>query len=96
MCIRDSCRTCRALFKLTVDRRKPNQDLSHFYSERMERYQELHGARGPSDEMKASIHAHFYEQIRQVPRLKYATQWRELSTDPPGTGMRTYQWFGCR
>eukprot|EP00959_Pyramimonas_sp_CCMP1952_P328520 6877639-Pyramimonas_sp.AAC.1 len=59
----------------------------------MERCQELYGAREPSVEMKASMHAHFYEQSRQVPRLEYAMQWYELSTDPPGTGMRTYQWL---
>eukprot|EP00959_Pyramimonas_sp_CCMP1952_P307226 6430296-Pyramimonas_sp.AAC.1 len=59
----------------------------------MERYQELYGAREPSDEMKASIRAHFYEQIRQVPRREYAMQWYELSTDPPGTGIITYQWI---
>eukprot|EP00959_Pyramimonas_sp_CCMP1952_P075239 1572386-Pyramimonas_sp.AAC.1 len=43
--------------------------------------------------MKASIHAHFYKHIRQVPRLECATQWYEWSTDAPGTGMRTYQWL---
>eukprot|EP00959_Pyramimonas_sp_CCMP1952_P248021 5184741-Pyramimonas_sp.AAC.1 len=32
----------------------------------MERYQELYGAREPSDGMEASIHAHFYEQIRPL------------------------------
>eukprot|EP00959_Pyramimonas_sp_CCMP1952_P352310 7381667-Pyramimonas_sp.AAC.1 len=30
---------CRDPFKLTADRRKPNQDLYHFYSEWMEQYQ---------------------------------------------------------
>eukprot|EP00959_Pyramimonas_sp_CCMP1952_P317710 6649535-Pyramimonas_sp.AAC.1 len=59
----------------------------------MERYQKKYGARGPSDEIKASIHAHFYEQIRQVPRLEYAAQWYELPADPLGTGMRAYQWL---
>eukprot|EP00959_Pyramimonas_sp_CCMP1952_P451192 9446370-Pyramimonas_sp.AAC.1 len=59
----------------------------------MERYQDLHGAREPSDEMKASVHAHFYEKIRQAPRLEYAMQRCEFSTDPPGTRMRTYQWL---
>eukprot|EP00959_Pyramimonas_sp_CCMP1952_P260794 5453184-Pyramimonas_sp.AAC.1 len=43
--------------------------------------------------MKASIDAHFYEQIRQVPRFQYAMQWYELSTGPPGTGMRTHHWL---
>eukprot|EP00959_Pyramimonas_sp_CCMP1952_P320860 6714482-Pyramimonas_sp.AAC.1 len=43
--------------------------------------------------MKPSMRANFYEQIRQVPRLEHAMQWYELSTDPPGTGMRSYQWF---
>eukprot|EP00959_Pyramimonas_sp_CCMP1952_P009538 199136-Pyramimonas_sp.AAC.1 len=57
----------------------------------MERCQELYGAREPSDGMKASIHAHLCEQIRQVPRLEYAMQWYELSTGAPGTGMRTHQ-----
>eukprot|EP00959_Pyramimonas_sp_CCMP1952_P234059 4891051-Pyramimonas_sp.AAC.1 len=86
--------TCRDFFNLTIDdRQKPNQDLYYFYSELMERYQDLYGAREPSDEMKASMHAHFYEQIRQVPRLEYAMQWYELSTDPLGTEMRTYQWL---
>eukprot|EP00959_Pyramimonas_sp_CCMP1952_P152791 3196729-Pyramimonas_sp.AAC.1 len=59
----------------------------------MERHQEFHGAREPSDEMKASMHAHFYELIRQAPRLEHATQWYELSKDPPGTGVRIYQWL---
>eukprot|EP00959_Pyramimonas_sp_CCMP1952_P215222 4503209-Pyramimonas_sp.AAC.1 len=59
----------------------------------MDRNQELYGARGPSDELKASIHAHCYEQIKQVPRLEVIMQWYELSTDPPGTGMRSYQWL---
>eukprot|EP00959_Pyramimonas_sp_CCMP1952_P394025 8256121-Pyramimonas_sp.AAC.1 len=53
---------CRDLFKLTIGRQKPDQDLHYFDSEWMERYQELYGAREPSDEMKASIHARFYEQ----------------------------------
>eukprot|EP00959_Pyramimonas_sp_CCMP1952_P035025 733287-Pyramimonas_sp.AAC.1 len=65
---------CRDLFKLTIDRLNYDQDLYYFYSEWMERHQELHGAREPSDEMKVSIHAHFYEQIRQGPRLEYAMQ----------------------
>eukprot|EP00959_Pyramimonas_sp_CCMP1952_P230675 4822616-Pyramimonas_sp.AAC.1 len=100
ICVRCSVRSesgqhwiCRDLFKLTTDRHKPKQDLHHFYSEWMERHQEFYGAKESSDEMKASIHAHFYKQIRQVPRLEYAMQWYELSTDPPGTGMRTYQWL---
>eukprot|EP00959_Pyramimonas_sp_CCMP1952_P181297 3790828-Pyramimonas_sp.AAC.1 len=84
---------CRNLFKQTIDRQKPNQDLRHFYSEWMERYRALYGAREPSDEMNASIHAHLHDQMRQVSRLEYAMQWYELSTDPPGTGMRTYQWL---
>eukprot|EP00959_Pyramimonas_sp_CCMP1952_P142734 2988286-Pyramimonas_sp.AAC.2 len=59
----------------------------------MLRYQGVHGARDPSDEMKASMHARFYGQIRQVPGLEHAMQWHELSTDLPGTGMRIYQWL---
>eukprot|EP00959_Pyramimonas_sp_CCMP1952_P306786 6420772-Pyramimonas_sp.AAC.1 len=59
----------------------------------MERFQDLCGAREPSDQMKTSINAHFHEQSRQVPRLEYALQWYELSTDAPGTGMRTYHWL---
>eukprot|EP00959_Pyramimonas_sp_CCMP1952_P101799 2129534-Pyramimonas_sp.AAC.1 len=59
----------------------------------MEQYQELRGAREPSDEMKASVYAHFYEQMRQVPRLPSVMQWYELSSETPGTGMSTYQWL---
>eukprot|EP00959_Pyramimonas_sp_CCMP1952_P442018 9253199-Pyramimonas_sp.AAC.1 len=62
----------------------------------MERHQELYGAREPSDEMKASIHAHFYEQIKELPRLEAIVQWYELSTTPPGTGMRSCPWFCTR
>eukprot|EP00959_Pyramimonas_sp_CCMP1952_P003010 62217-Pyramimonas_sp.AAC.1 len=72
---------CLDLFKLTIDRQKPNQDLYHFHSERMERYQELYGAREPSDEMKASVHAHFYEHIRQVPREQCAISEHESTLD---------------
>eukprot|EP00959_Pyramimonas_sp_CCMP1952_P192694 4029145-Pyramimonas_sp.AAC.1 len=43
--------------------------------------------------MKALMRAHFHEQIRQAPRLHYVMQWYDLSTDPPGTGMRTYPWL---
>eukprot|EP00959_Pyramimonas_sp_CCMP1952_P444495 9306788-Pyramimonas_sp.AAC.1 len=53
----------------------------------------MHGAREPSDDTKASTHAHFYEQIRQVLRLQSDMQWHELSADSPGTGMRTSQWL---
>eukprot|EP00959_Pyramimonas_sp_CCMP1952_P042474 888110-Pyramimonas_sp.AAC.1 len=59
----------------------------------MERHQELYGAREPAEEMKASMRAHLHEQIRQAPRLHYVMQWYDLSTDPPGAGMRTYQWL---
>eukprot|EP00959_Pyramimonas_sp_CCMP1952_P312930 6550282-Pyramimonas_sp.AAC.1 len=53
----------------------------------MGRYQELHGDR------EVSMHAHFYEHIKQVPRLEAIMQWYEISTDPPRTGMRSYQWL---
>eukprot|EP00959_Pyramimonas_sp_CCMP1952_P273443 5715574-Pyramimonas_sp.AAC.1 len=59
----------------------------------MERHQELYGAREPSDARMAPIHAHFYEQVNQVPRLDGITQWCEILADPPGTGMRSYQWL---
>eukprot|EP00959_Pyramimonas_sp_CCMP1952_P081417 1700983-Pyramimonas_sp.AAC.1 len=59
----------------------------------MERYRDLRGAREPSGEMKASMHAHFYEQVKQVPRLEGVMQWYEVSTDPHGTGMHSYQWL---
>eukprot|EP00959_Pyramimonas_sp_CCMP1952_P254786 5321577-Pyramimonas_sp.AAC.1 len=49
---------CRDLFKLIIDRQKPNQDFYEFYSEWMERHQELHGAGEPSDEMKTSSSGH--------------------------------------
>eukprot|EP00959_Pyramimonas_sp_CCMP1952_P169310 3536900-Pyramimonas_sp.AAC.1 len=65
---------CRDVFKLTIDRQKPDQDLHYFYIEWMERYQELYGAREPSNEMKASMHAHVHEQVRQVPWLQSAMQ----------------------
>eukprot|EP00959_Pyramimonas_sp_CCMP1952_P359460 7526775-Pyramimonas_sp.AAC.1 len=59
----------------------------------MERHQELHGTREPPDEMKASIHAHLYEQVRQVPRLEGIMQLYEVSTDRHGRGMRSYEWL---
>eukprot|EP00959_Pyramimonas_sp_CCMP1952_P111170 2325595-Pyramimonas_sp.AAC.1 len=59
----------------------------------MERHQELRGAREASDQMKSPMLPHRYEQIRLAPRPMYAMQWHELSTEPPGTGMRTYQWL---
>eukprot|EP00959_Pyramimonas_sp_CCMP1952_P347877 7286992-Pyramimonas_sp.AAC.1 len=46
--------------------------------------------------MKASMRAHFHEQITQVPRPDSAMQWYELSTGAPGQGMRSYQWRLCR
>ena len=54
-------RICRDILKVQIDRQKPNEDLYRFYNELMEVYQELYGARPPSDEMRAAIHAHFYE-----------------------------------
>eukprot|EP00959_Pyramimonas_sp_CCMP1952_P198831 4158747-Pyramimonas_sp.AAC.1 len=44
----------------------------------MERCEELYGAREPSDGKEASIHAHFCEQIGQVPRLEYAVRWYDV------------------
>eukprot|EP00959_Pyramimonas_sp_CCMP1952_P378367 7926122-Pyramimonas_sp.AAC.1 len=72
---------CRGLFKLTIWSTEAGSIHVFSYSECMERYQELYGGREPSDETKASMCAHFYEQMRQVPGLQYAIQWCELSTD---------------
>eukprot|EP00959_Pyramimonas_sp_CCMP1952_P319306 6681514-Pyramimonas_sp.AAC.1 len=37
------------------------------------------------------MRALFYEQIRQAPKRHSVMQWYDLSTDPPGTGMRTHR-----
>eukprot|EP00959_Pyramimonas_sp_CCMP1952_P014744 312368-Pyramimonas_sp.AAC.1 len=63
---------CCDLFKITTGRQKPNQDLYNFYNEWMKRDQELHGAREPSDEMKASIHAPFFTR-----RSSKSRDWKE-------------------
>eukprot|EP00959_Pyramimonas_sp_CCMP1952_P151932 3178948-Pyramimonas_sp.AAC.1 len=39
--------------------------------------------------MKASIHARFYEQVKHVPRLEVIMQRHGISTDHPGTEMRS-------
>eukprot|EP00959_Pyramimonas_sp_CCMP1952_P131813 2755882-Pyramimonas_sp.AAC.1 len=59
----------------------------------MERHQDLHGAREPSDELVASVRAHFHEQMRQAPRLHSVMQLYDLCAGLPGAGMRTDQWL---
>ena len=86
-------RICRDILKVYIDRQKPDQDLYHFYNEWMEVYQELYGARPPSDEMRAAIHTHFYEQLRCVPKLSQIIGWYDMCADKTGTGMRTYEWL---
>eukprot|EP00959_Pyramimonas_sp_CCMP1952_P245803 5137252-Pyramimonas_sp.AAC.1 len=53
----------------------------------------LYGARPPSDEMRASIHAHFIEQRRKPKNLDFACQLYDLSKDKLGEGARSYEWL---
>ena len=86
-------RICRDILKVYIDRQKPNEDLYHFYNEWMDVYQELYGARAPSDEMRAAIHTHFYEQLSCVPKLSQIIGWYNMSCDKTGHGMRSYEWL---
>ena len=63
-------RICRDIFKIVIDPHKPDADLYYFYDEWMKVYLELYGVRPPSDEMRASIHAHFLEQCRKPSKLE--------------------------
>eukprot|EP00959_Pyramimonas_sp_CCMP1952_P273949 5726403-Pyramimonas_sp.AAC.1 len=62
----------RDLFKVKIDPRRPDADLHHFYNEWTGVYQQLYGAKPPSEEMRASIRAHFLEQCRKPSKLDFA------------------------
>eukprot|EP00959_Pyramimonas_sp_CCMP1952_P198686 4155799-Pyramimonas_sp.AAC.1 len=53
-------------------------------------FKQLYGVRPPSDEMRASIRAHFIEQCRKPKKLELICQLYDLSTDKLGEGMKTY------
>eukprot|EP00959_Pyramimonas_sp_CCMP1952_P297207 6217815-Pyramimonas_sp.AAC.1 len=40
-----------------------------------------------------SIHAHFLEQRRKPEKLNMVCPFYDMSSDKPGTGMRTYEWL---
>eukprot|EP00959_Pyramimonas_sp_CCMP1952_P302341 6326119-Pyramimonas_sp.AAC.1 len=65
-------RISRDLFRVIIDPREPDADLYHFYSAWTDVYQQLYGAKPPSDEMRASIHARFLEQCRKPSKLNFA------------------------
>eukprot|EP00959_Pyramimonas_sp_CCMP1952_P273393 5714540-Pyramimonas_sp.AAC.1 len=81
----------RDIFKVVIDPNKPDADLYHFYTEWTDVYQQLHGARPPSDEMRASIHARFIEQCRKLKKLDFVCQLYDLSKDRLGEGVKTYE-----
>eukprot|EP00959_Pyramimonas_sp_CCMP1952_P384749 8063589-Pyramimonas_sp.AAC.1 len=72
-------RISRDLLKVIIGPRKPDADLYHFYNEWTYVYQQLHGAKPPSDEMRASIRAHFREQCRKPSKLNFVCQFYDLS-----------------
>ena len=86
-------RICRDIFKVVIDPHKPDADLYYFYDEWMKVYLELYGVRPPSDEMRASIHAHFLEQCRKPSKLEQVMGFYDMSDDEVGTGMKTYEWL---
>eukprot|EP00959_Pyramimonas_sp_CCMP1952_P359920 7536120-Pyramimonas_sp.AAC.1 len=58
-------RISRDIFKVVIDPSRPDADLYHVCNEGTDVDQQLYGVRPPSDEMRASIHAHFIEQCRK-------------------------------
>eukprot|EP00959_Pyramimonas_sp_CCMP1952_P221811 4637341-Pyramimonas_sp.AAC.1 len=76
-----------------MDPNKPDADLFRFYNECTYVYQQLYGVRPPSDEMRASIHAHFIEQCRKPKKLDFVCQVYDLSRDKLGEGVRSYEWL---
>eukprot|EP00959_Pyramimonas_sp_CCMP1952_P002282 47401-Pyramimonas_sp.AAC.1 len=71
----------RDIFKVVIDPNKPDADLYHFYNEWTDVYQQLYGVRPPSDEMRASIHAHFIGQRRKPQKFDIVCQLHDLSKD---------------
>eukprot|EP00959_Pyramimonas_sp_CCMP1952_P164347 3435612-Pyramimonas_sp.AAC.1 len=71
-------RISRDKFKTAIDSNHHDADLYHFYNE--------YGARPPSDEMRASIHAHCIEQYRKPKKLPFVCQIYDMSKDKLGTG----------
>eukprot|EP00959_Pyramimonas_sp_CCMP1952_P363375 7609311-Pyramimonas_sp.AAC.1 len=72
-------RISRDIFNVVIDPHKPDADLYHFYNEWADVYQQLYGARPPSDEMRASIYAHFLEQCRKPSKLDLACKLYDMS-----------------
>eukprot|EP00959_Pyramimonas_sp_CCMP1952_P408739 8566118-Pyramimonas_sp.AAC.1 len=82
-------RISRDIFKVVIDPTRPDADLYHFYNERTDVHQQLYGVRPLSDEIRASIHAHFIEQCRKPKKLlDRICQLYDLSADKPGEGMK--------
>eukprot|EP00959_Pyramimonas_sp_CCMP1952_P286242 5985664-Pyramimonas_sp.AAC.1 len=67
-------RISRGIFKVVIDHNRPDADLYRFYNEWTDVYQQLYGLRPPSDEMRASIHAHFIEQCRKPKKFELVCQ----------------------
>eukprot|EP00959_Pyramimonas_sp_CCMP1952_P336065 7036845-Pyramimonas_sp.AAC.1 len=86
-------RISRDISKVVIDPNKPDADLYHFYNERTDVYQQFYGARPPSDEMRASVHAHFIEQCRKPKKLDFACQLYDLPRDKLGQGVSSYEWL---
>eukprot|EP00959_Pyramimonas_sp_CCMP1952_P183567 3838271-Pyramimonas_sp.AAC.1 len=86
-------RMSRDIFQVVIDPNKPDADLHHFYNEWTDVNQQLYGARPPSDEMRALIHARFIEQRRMPNTLNFVCQLYDLSKDKLGHCAKTYEWL---
>eukprot|EP00959_Pyramimonas_sp_CCMP1952_P293926 6147270-Pyramimonas_sp.AAC.1 len=83
-------RNSRDIFKVVIDPNHPDADLYHFCNEWTDVYQQLYGVRPPSDEMRASIRAHFVEQCRNPKQLAFVCQIYDMPKDRLGTGVKSY------
>eukprot|EP00959_Pyramimonas_sp_CCMP1952_P323702 6774814-Pyramimonas_sp.AAC.1 len=52
-----------------------------------------YGVRPPSDEMRASMHAHFIKQLRKPKKLSFVCQIYDMSKDKLGTGVKSCEWL---
>eukprot|EP00959_Pyramimonas_sp_CCMP1952_P192765 4030689-Pyramimonas_sp.AAC.1 len=52
-----------------------------------------YGVRPPSDEMRASVHAHLIEQRRKPKRLSFVCQTYDMFKDKVGTGVKSDEWL---
>eukprot|EP00959_Pyramimonas_sp_CCMP1952_P131692 2753531-Pyramimonas_sp.AAC.1 len=68
--VRAICYWCSVRSEL--GQRRMSRDI--FKNEWIDVYQKLYGARPPSDEVRASIHARFIEQCRKPKKLDFVCQ----------------------